>query len=581
MANQAKIEFTGDSSKLATEVTRSEHMVRSFGTGVRNTFANVNRYIDAATQHFGFFGTAVAAFTSGAVLKKLFSPSDYIPIDNALLMMQMNLKMTAKELGGFKKELAGLSGEKGVDIDLIFGKAAKLSRGYKPEDIKSIISEGLRGAEATSQDPGAFIDTVVKIMKMYNKGADDAKDIANSLIASRVNIEQLGTILDRGVIRGGAGKEYEEIVAILGALGKAGVDSTRAVASLENILTTIQDKTLNLKASGIELFKIDPKTGEKTKKSIVEIVNELGAKIDEATKKGVALQRIKEDFDKALSGGSYEAVKFLLNHLGIIQQELEKKGRKAEIAAEMGITADEKWEKALGRIREHLKGMKTDLEGVYNVAKRPVKFLAESPNLVKSAGWGAAFGALTIGGYVISKKGMGFLKSIGSTAAGVAEGKALESAAGITPVFVTGGTLNNVSSVPGISSSISTLGAVLPLAIGTAVVAAFLSHASDPEVKKESETRAAQARVAEARVRRMTEEYLSTAKETRRSGASKIVETMDLETGKVSKTTERPAITNEITINMEIDKSGQTVVQSSDPKTRLDVKRGGFFPNGR
>ena len=414
----------------------AESKLRAFGSSAKGTFSNIGKYVDYTTQKIGFMGTALTALSTGVVLKKLFSVGDFIPIDRALLMMQANLRMTAKEIDGFKTQLSTLAGKEGEDMTKVFATAQKLSVAYKPEDILKIMEASAKMSDATEEDISVTTDRLTQLMKIYRQTPGQAKEIADSLVASRLDLESLDVALQRSVMSGGAGGDYKELLALFAGLKKSGLDSTRILMRFEGAISALFEKSDKLKALGINPFKIDSKTGAKVKKNAVELLEELKPVIDKHSKR-LGEDKLAEALDKVFGEGAGRGIPYMISQLDKLKKAREDQQNAAEIAGERQRKADETWGEQLSKIKAHLAGIKTDLSFIYDIAKKPVKFFAENEKLTKGAGYGAAGLELLIGGGLVYKKGKDFFKGLGSLGKGVAAGKALEAVAGITPVFVT------------------------------------------------------------------------------------------------------------------------------------------------
>jgi hypothetical protein len=439
MSNQAKIEFSADSSKLHNEFSRNEARFKTFGSQIGNVFSSVNRYVDAATQHFGWFSSAVTAFTSGAVLKKMFSLSDFMPLDSALIMIRTNLHLSGKEVDELRSKFARLAGKEGADIGAVFSKAAKLSLGYKSGDIEKILKAGAKVSRGLGEDFSASADMVVKIMKIYRQGADDAEDIADSIIATRQPLERMSTFFERGVMKGAASKDYKEVLAVVAGLGKSGIVNPRVETQIEALLHSIDMNPHLLKASGIDPFKVDPESGKKVNKNIVELLPDFEKQLQKMRNRNLPEGVIKKIWNEWLGGEAYEGITFLIGHQDKLKKGFEDLAQAKTKSTEATSAADEKWETQLARIRQNLAGIKTDLACVYDLAKPFVKFMADSPSLTKTLGYGAASLALAIGGGIIYGQARSFLRKVGGSTITGAAGEAIKLPAGVAQVYVRGG----------------------------------------------------------------------------------------------------------------------------------------------
>ena len=314
-------------------------------------------------------GTALTALSTGVVLKKLFSVGDFIPIDRALLMMQANLRMTAKEIDGFKTQLSTLAGKEGEDMTKVFATAQKLSVAYKPEDILKIMEASAKMSDATEEDISVTTDRLTQLMKIYRQTPGQAKEIADSLVASRLDLESLDVALQRSVMSGGAGGDYKELLALFAGLKKSGLDSTRILMRFEGAISALFEKSDKLKALGINPFKIDSKTGAKVKKNAVELLEELKPVIDKHSKR-LGEDKLAEALDKVFGEGAGRGIPYMISQLDKLKKAREDQQNAAEIAGERQRKADETWGEQLSKIKAHLAGIKTDLS-LYIYRKSP------------------------------------------------------------------------------------------------------------------------------------------------------------------------------------------------------------------
>ncbi len=563
MNNEVKISLTADESRLIQGLRRGETAAKTFGSSVKQVFADMHRVVDAANKTFGTFGKITAALGSGVVLKKLFSLDEFTKVDDALLMMQANLKMNARELENFKSKAADMAGGLGEDMGEIFKISSKLSKSFKPDDILKIMDASSMASHAMEQDLTGVTERIVQIMKMYRKTPEEAKSIAEAMVASNADSETLNTLLQRGILKGGAGKDYQEILAIAGALRKAGAESPRVVTAIESIMNSIEDNQSMLKAGGIDVFKIDPQTGKKVRKDITQILTELKPALDQARKRFKDDAAFNKAVDETFGPSAHEGIPFLISQIDAIKKAKEDQGNASQIAADRAAKAEEKWGEQLERIKGHLAKIKVDMSWVYDLAKKPLKFLADSPNLTKGLGYGAAGLSLAVLGGMAAGKGREFLKNYKGTAIGVAEGKALEAAAGITPVFVT----NWPGGFGGAGRTDAGLGTrVIDFAKKTTPAAATLGSRILPFLTNPATLTAATLAGPAYIVSRMQQEASAGLRKWRSENPYDYAKSQEVMGG----------IKNDIALTVNID-GKRITTNTDDTNTKIDVKRGAFF----
>ena len=148
-------------------------------------------------------------------------------------------------------------------------------------------------------------------------------------------------------------------------------------------------------------------------------------------------QKFDEEVNKFFGPNGRQDLDFIFSQLENFKKGIEEMNHAREIAARRAAAAEEAWENQLNKIKEQFNGIKTDISWIYDQAKKPVKFFADDPKLTKTVGYtaaGASIAVLTALAYSNAKKIFG---GLGKTGLGIAEGKALEAATGIMPVFVT------------------------------------------------------------------------------------------------------------------------------------------------
>jgi hypothetical protein len=403
-------------------------------SGFRQYAQKVGRTVQVLTQEIGFLGNAATALSTGLVLKKLFSVTDYMPVDDALLRMRVNFKNTAEEMNSFKKQLTDLAGETGEDQGRVFQMASKLSLAYKPDDIAEIIKQSDRISDATKAPLESSQEGLVQIMKLYKLSAAEARGAADAIVASRINLETLDVIMQRLAMRGGSKKDYIEALGMIRGLSKGGFDKPRMVAQLNEVMEIIEDKAERLQANGIKVFSTD-EAGNRVWRDKVEVLRDL-EKYLQKIGKTMSREQLSKGLEEVFGPKSLTKLETLFAHIKDFEDGIKDMGNAAQIAEDRAGAGAQTWEKYLNQIKAHLGGIKNDLSFVYDLAKKPVKFFAEHENLTKAAGYTAAgVSAIVLGGLAYGNI-KNIMAKLGKTGVGIAEGKAIEAATGVAPVFV-------------------------------------------------------------------------------------------------------------------------------------------------
>jgi len=451
------LDLIARSEKFQQGFQQGEKALRSFRTHVQNTAQKVQQL----TANVGVLGQAATALSTGLVLKKIFSISDYMPIDDALLRMRVNLKANSAEMDVFKNKIASLSGKTGLDIGQAFQGANKLSLMFpKQDEILQVMKTSDKVAKTLKEPYDIVQDRITGIMKICRLGIKDVEGIGNALIAAQVNMESLDTVMQRLALHGGAKKSYIEEMGMLRGLGIAGMNNPRVFLQLNNILNAINDHPDMMKASGIKTEG----------RSQIEILKDLEIYMEKHRKK-MSSVKYDEAVNKFFGPNGRQDLDFIFSQLDNLKKGTEEIGHASEIAAKRSAAAEETWENQLNRIKAITGGIKTDLSSIYNLAKNPVKFMADHENLTKAAGYTAA----GVSAAVLAGLGYGGIKKVfsgvGKTGLGVAKGKVLEEVTGVTPVFVVnmpaGGIMG--SDIPGKTGLLTKTGALsIPALAGAA-----------------------------------------------------------------------------------------------------------------
>lgn len=432
MANDMKVflELAAKTDKFRQGMQQGEKALGGF----RQFAVKCGQDVQALTSKIGLLGTAATALSTGLVLKKLFSVADYMPVDDALLRMRNEFKNTAEEMNSFKKQLTSLAGEAGEDQGKIFQMGYRLSLSYKPEDIKEIITQSDRISDATKEPIETSQEALTRLMKLYKLTGKDAREAANNLIASRVDLEAFDSIIQRVAMRGGSKNNFVEQLAFFRGLSGAGYDKSRIINTLNTVMEKIDENGTLLNKHGIKVFSVDAQ-GNKVYEEKINVLKALDMYLQKI-KKTASESDIRKRFDELFGPQGLANVEALIKQIPALEKGIKEMGNAAEIATGRAGAGAETWEKQLNKIKSSLGGVKNDLSTIYDLAKVPVKFMADSPNLTKAAGYTAAGASVAVLSALFYGNMKNILGGLGKTGVGIAEGKAVQAATGVTPVFV-------------------------------------------------------------------------------------------------------------------------------------------------
>lgn len=549
------LELIAKSEKFQAGFQQGERVMGSFRQAAQKT----GQFVSELTQKIGFLGNAATALSTGLVLKKLFSVSDYMPIDDALLRMRVNLKANSAEMDIFKKKLASMAGETGMNIGETFQGANKLSLIYPQNDILEIMKASDKASKAMGEPIDVIQDRVVQVLKLYRLTAKEAPGVADALVASRANVESLDILMQRLAVRGGSKKEYTQTLGMLRGLNMAGLSSPRVLVQLNTTLQAIQDKADVLESSGIKVRKVTA-DGTVEWRDQLEVLKDLETYLARWRKK-VPLKVFDEKLNQVFGPNARQNLDFVFKQKDNFKKGIEEIGHAAEISTGRAGAATETWENQLNKIKGHLGGIKTDMSFIYDLAKKPVKFFADSPTLTKTAGYAAAGLSVGILGALAFGNIKNVLKTVGKTGVGIAEGKAIEAATGIAPVFVTNWPAGGIGGLPGVvvpGGSISKL-ALLAGKASLIAGAGVAGYEAGSYLNKQFGDLAGE------------------LSHNKYKGEGWLGDMLYDFLHKV----EKPEVKNDIKLNINIDKEGRVIADTGDAGLDLAINllRGNFFTN--
>lgn len=459
-----------DSARFVSGLTQAEGKVRGFGQTARREFDTLKGVLGSLRGQLATFGVSVGAVTLGAQSARM---------DKSLTQIGQTAAGSRAEVEGLRRELFRMAGETGQNVD-------DLQVGFN-----NAVQSGLKFNEALP-----VIDATNKAMAITGASAD--RLTAGLTVAGEAfhfDLAQPGlalTLLEKMTVAGRLGNaELQNLSDIFARVGvnaaSAGFGFDKTLAFIEGLskverqperLATLADSTLRLfnnmkymkemaQATGVRFF--DSKTGER--RDPIEILKDIKAKYDKLKTDKQRAVFLQNALDKA-DLDTIKGVKTLLggDMLEKISKEFESVIRNA------GGTFKHDLPEAISNAVDQTGRLKAELRKAAGDFARPINDVLQ--NVIK---WGldkkenggleldgndlAFGGAATAAGVVAAarygSKGFAALATrFGSSAIGLAQGKALQAAAGITPVFVVNwpATIAGPTDIPGLSKIDTTAG---------------------------------------------------------------------------------------------------------------------------
>ncbi len=439
-------------AKLLLDAGRWNQGLKTAGSGMQKFVGGAKRELSALKTSLnsveGF--AAKLGITIGAAALVMQSAK----MDKTLTQIGQTAGASQKDVSGLRKELFRLSSETGQNTD-------DLQAGFNV-----LIQSGLTWRESLS-----VIDATNKTMAVTGAQAETlAGALGVSATAFNFDLSKPGqalTILDKMTVAGRKGNaELQDLASIMSRVGVnaagAGFGFDKTLAFVEGLslierqpekLATLADSTLRLftnakymkdsqKATGIKFFD---KAG--SRRDPIQVLDDIKKKYDKLRTDAQRQNFLTKAFGQAdldtikglktlLSGNSLSNIKQFTTSIGSASGTIERDLPKAVANAvdQVGRLKSTLREAADGfaqPINEAIAGMAGKL-----MNKKADGGMELNGTNIALGTAGLAATALLLKRYG-GKMGGKIPGKLGDAAAGVAAGKALEAAAGITPVFVT------------------------------------------------------------------------------------------------------------------------------------------------
>ncbi|MDA8428941.1 MAG: phage tail tape measure protein [Geobacteraceae bacterium] len=478
------IELLARSTGLKRELRDSESGFRRFG-------ATARQEMDRIKQASGSLQGKLAALglTVGALQQLRMSAQ----LDKGLTQVKQTAGETGDVVKGLRKEFFEMSRQTGRDVDGMktgFDSLIQSGQSWKAafESTRGInIANAVTGANEKTLAGGLTVGATAYNIDLEKPGQAlvllDKMVVAGRL--GNAELENLSDIFARvGVNAAGANMGFDKTLAFIEALSMVERQPER--------LATLADSTLRVFTNLRYMAEAQKGTGVKffdakgARRDTVEVLKDIKAKWDKLKTdrdRAVFIQRAfgKADLDTIkglrtlLQGDSLTKVESFTKQIGTASGTLER-----DLPEAINNAVDQ-----TGRLKSALRKAADEFaQPINRLFSDIVKF-----SLDKKANGGLELSgkqilggtAAIVGGtYLAARLGNSALKGVaqrllskgGSTAIGVAEGKALQAATGVTPVFVTNWPGSGVP-VPGVPGGINAGGGTAGGAASTAAGSVF------------------------------------------------------------------------------------------------------------
>lgn len=478
-----------DATRFVAGLTQAESGVRRFGSTARREFEAFKGALGSVEGKLASLGVSVGAVATIMQSAKM---------DKTLTQIGQTAGMSATEVAQLRRELFSMAGQTGQAVD-------DLQVGFN-----NAVQSGLKFREALP-----VLDATNKAMAVTGANADiltAGLTVAGTAFQFDLAKPKLAlSLLDKMTVAGRLGNaELQSLSSIFGRVGvnaaSAGMGFDQTLAFIESLslierqperLATLADSTLRLftnlnyakeaaQATGVKFF--DSSTG--ARRDPIAVLRDIKTQYD---KLGTDRERALY-VQKAFAKADLDTIKGMRTLL--TGDMLDKVGEFSKTIKDASGTIEKNLPDAIANSVDQVGRLKAEMR---NAADGFVKPLNETlSNWIKYAldkkengglgldgkdmiagGAAGVLGTLAAARY--GGKGIGALmQRFGSKAAGLAEGKALEAAAGITPVFVVNWppSMGGGDILPGGAGKAGRLapllaGASLPIAVGSASAFSF------------------------------------------------------------------------------------------------------------
>lgn len=499
------MKLQADASRMTAGLLNGERGVRKFSSVAKREFDSLKNSVTSVEGKLASLGISIGVTASIMQSAQL---------DREMKLLQLTAGGAADEAERLRKELFAGQKNYGAEVD-------ELKAG-----VDTLIAGGQNLKQATATvEPMAQVLAVAKTNAVaLAKGMGVASQQFN---IDLTDTREATLLLDKMYVGGKAGyaelENLPDIFARVGANAKsAGLDVNKSIALIETLslaepnserLGTLVDSTLRLFTRGNYLKKAQKETGIKffdakgDRRDAIDVVNDIKTKYDSLKTSSQRFRFVQKAFGES-DAETIKGLQTLLdgNSLTKLNQILaDVRGASGAVKRDVNDGLNNlpmQIKRASGALREAADGFARPInDAMGNVIKHALDKKEDGGMGMDGkdlllAGGGAALVTMLTAKYG-SKAISSIAGKVSGVGAGVATGKALETAAGVTPVYVVnmseGGMGGSIPGIPGMGDKVTkTAGAASMLsklslgsaALGAAPLAAMYGFMSRLDDKK-------------------------------------------------------------------------------------------------
>lgn len=433
-----------DSVRFVAGLTQAESRVQRFARGAKGEIAALKSAMGSLQGQLASLGVSVGAVALAAQSARM---------DKGLTQIGQTAGMSRVEVEKLRADLFRLAGETGQNVDdLQAGFNVAVQSGLAFKEALPVVEAtnkamAVTGANAT-QLTGALGVAATAFQFDLSKPQQAALLLDKMTVAGRqgnAELENLSSIFGRvGVNAASAGMGFDQTLAFIEALSMVERSPERLATLADSTLRLFTNMKYMKEAQGATGVKFFDAKGER--RDAVEVLKDIKTKYDKLT---TDAQR-SNFLEKAFGGADLDTIKGLKTLLG--GNSLAKVGDFSKAIGAAGGTIERDLPAAISNAVDQTGRLKSALRQAADDFARPINDALQGAikfglDKKENGGLGLDGKDIAIGGTALAlgtlaaaryggKAVSGLAKRLGGTAAGVAEGKALEAAAGVTPVFV-------------------------------------------------------------------------------------------------------------------------------------------------